>query len=75
MTTETTANLKLEDAFAELEKITREFEQGQIDLDEGIPKFKRGLELAKLLKERLGELENQITEITAQFEEPAEVPD
>jgi exodeoxyribonuclease VII small subunit len=75
MTTETTHNLKLEDAFAELEKITREFEQGQIDLDEGIPKFKRGLELAKLLKKRLSELENQITEITAQFEEPAEAPD
>ena len=49
--------------FAELEAITAEFETGQIDLEAGLPKFKRGLQLAKVLKKRLAQLENEIEEI------------
>jgi len=49
--------------FAELEAITAEFETGQIDLEAGLPKFKRGLQLAKILKKRLAQLENEIEEI------------
>jgi len=49
--------------FAELEAITAEFETGQIDLEAGLHKFKRGLQLAKVLKKRLAQLENEIEEI------------
>jgi len=50
-------------AYKELEEITQDFEGGDIDLEESIPKFKRGLELARMLKGRLSEIENTIEEI------------
>ncbi|MCX6705214.1 MAG: exodeoxyribonuclease VII small subunit [Candidatus Woesebacteria bacterium] len=64
----------LTESFSELEGIAEEFERGDIDLEQGIPKFKRGLELARQLKTRLGEIENEIKEIKDEFkdlEEPA----
>lgn len=64
-----TNNINLSEAFAELEKIVSEFEQGQVDLESGIPKFKRGFELAKELKTRLEVLEKQIIEIKEQVQE------
>jgi len=59
--------LTLSKAFDELEKITAEFEGGDIDLEKGVPKFKRGLELAKFLKEKLSKIENEIEEIKSNF--------
>lgn len=56
-------------AFAELEKITEWFERGEVDLDEGLKRFERGLELASKLKARLKEVENKVTEIKAKFED------
>jgi len=53
--------------FAELEQLTAEFERGDIDLEAGIPKFKRGLELARKLKLRIKKLENEIEEIRADY--------
>ncbi|EKD46300.1 MAG: hypothetical protein ACD_68C00043G0005 [uncultured bacterium] len=53
--------------YAELEKITAEFEQEDIDLDEGLKKFERGLELAAKLKSKLVETENKIKVIKAKF--------
>ena len=44
-------------SFSELEAIAEEFEQGEVDLEKGIPKFKRGLVLARRLKKRLGEID------------------
>jgi len=59
--------LSLSEAFKELEKITAEFEKGQVDLEKGIPKFKKGLVLAKFLKEKLYKIENEIEEIKERF--------
>jgi len=56
-------------AFAELEEIVGEFEEGQLDLEESLPKFKKGLELTKFLKERLKTLENEINEIKDEFDD------
>jgi exodeoxyribonuclease VII small subunit len=47
-------------AYEELQRITNEFEDGSLDLEESIPKFKRALELSRLLKSRLNELENEV---------------
>ncbi|MBP9748586.1 exodeoxyribonuclease VII small subunit [Patescibacteria group bacterium] len=55
------------DAFAELEKITEWFEKEEMDLEEGLEKFERGLALAAKLKARLSEVENRIEEIKVQF--------
>ncbi|HBR81002.1 MAG: exodeoxyribonuclease VII small subunit [Candidatus Uhrbacteria bacterium GW2011_GWE2_45_35] len=56
-------------AFDELEQITEWFEKGEADLDEGLKKFERGLELAKVCKEKLSEVENKIKELKKKFEE------
>lgn len=50
-------------AFGELEDITAWFEREGVDLDEGLKKFERGLELAKKLKSRLAEVEHKVVEI------------
>lgn len=56
------------EAFSELEKITQWFDaQEHVDLDEGIKKFERGLELADGLKKKLGEVENKVEEIKRKF--------
>ncbi len=56
-------------AFEELEQITAWFEKGEADLDEGLKKFERGLELAKVCKVKLSEVENKIKELKNKFEE------
>lgn len=58
-------------AFAELEAITAWFEREGADLDEGLKKFERGLELAKKLKSRLAEVEHKVVEIKKKFGEEA----
>lgn len=52
---------------AEFEAIIREFDKDQVDLEQGIPKFKRGNELARQLLDRLAKIENEIEEIKAEF--------
>jgi exodeoxyribonuclease VII small subunit len=59
--------LNFGEAFAELEKITAWFEKEEIDLEEGIAKFERGLELAAKLKRRLKEVETRVEEIKVKF--------
>ena len=59
----------LSEAFQQLEKITAEFESGEVDLEKGIPKFKKGLELARFLKKRLAQIENEIIQIKDEFKD------
>ncbi len=54
-------------AYEELEKIVAEFETGNIDLERDLPKFERGLELAKSCRDRLKELENHVRKIENTF--------
>ena len=55
------------DAFKELEEIVRWFESSEVDLEEGLKKFERGLELAKKCRSRLAEVENKVTQIKEKF--------
>ncbi len=43
-------------------------------MEEEVPKFKRGLELARKLKKRLSETENEIEEIKTEFKEVEDQP-
>jgi len=52
-----------------LKKINEEFDSEEVDLDEALKKFKRGLELAKKCKERLKEVENEVVKIKEKFGE------
>ena len=54
--------------FKELEEISEWFEHEEIDLEEGLKKFERGLELAKVLKDHLKKVENKVSEIKAKFD-------
>ena len=56
-------------AYEELQKITNEFEGGELDLEDSIPKFKRALELSKLLQSRLNELENEVKTLKSEYGE------
>lgn len=54
-------------AFEELETIMEWFEKEEVDLDEGLKKFERGLELAKACKDTLTEVENKVEKIKSKF--------
>lgn len=54
-------------AYQELEEINKWFQEEDIDLDEGLKKFRRGLELIKQCRERLKKVENQFQEIKKEF--------
>ncbi len=58
-----------EKAFLELEQITDAFEREELDLDEGLKKFERGLELASALKNKLKEVENKVEVIKKKFKD------
>lgn len=68
----TKAKVNFQKAFEELEAITEWFERGETDLDEGLKKFERGLELAAACKEKLAEIDNRVKEIKLKFD-PASV--
>jgi exodeoxyribonuclease VII small subunit len=53
--------------FKELEDIVRWFESNEVDLEEGLTKFERGLELAKNCRLRLKDVENKVEKIKAKF--------
>lgn len=54
----------------ELEQITAWFEGENIDLDEGLVKFERGMELAGKLKAHLAETQNRVEKIKVKFDQP-----
>lgn len=62
------------EAYAELEKIVAWFERDDLDLEEGLKKFERGLELAKRCKERLNQVSRNVEEISAKFGDLAKEP-
>ncbi|MDA1038336.1 MAG: exodeoxyribonuclease VII small subunit [bacterium] len=55
-------------SFSELEEITEWFEGDDVDLEKGLKKFERGLELAKQCKDMLKDVENHVEEIKKKFD-------
>ena len=53
--------------FAELEEITKAFEQGDIDLEKSFKQFERGLKLAGELKNYLQTAETNIIRMKEKF--------
>jgi len=68
MTTRPIPPFEFEPALKELESITAWFESSNADLDQGLTKFERGLELATALKEHLSTVENRIEQIKLKFD-------
>lgn len=59
---------EFEPALKELEEITRWFESSDADLDQGLVKYERGMELAAELKKHLATVENRVEKIKQRFE-------
>jgi len=55
-----TAEFSFEKALAELEKIVAQMEEGGLSLEQSLEAHKRGLELAKRLRERLESAQQQV---------------
>lgn len=68
--------LSLDQAYKNLQSIVKEFEDEAIDLETSIPKFKKGLELAKFLEDKLTKIKNEVQEIKEKFKpDEEEIPD
>jgi exodeoxyribonuclease VII small subunit len=65
-----TKPFEFEQALKELEDITRWFESSDADLDQGLVKFERGMELASQLKNHLTSVENRVEKIKQRFSAP-----
>jgi len=55
------------EAYQEIEKINEWFQDENIDLDEALKRYERGMELVKKCKERLKEAENKFEEIKKKY--------
>lgn len=53
--------------FAELESIVSSFEKNNLDLDESLKQFERGLQLTEQLKKILDTAENRIVELKKKY--------
>jgi exodeoxyribonuclease VII small subunit len=56
-------------AFKELEKLASWFEHEEPDLDKGLQKFERAMELAAQCREQLSKAEQKIKEIKGRFDQ------
>jgi len=65
------SKFEFDKALTELEEITQWFEGTNVDLDQGLIKFERGMELASKLKSHLSTVENRVEKIKARFAAPA----
>lgn len=59
----------------ELEDITNWFESDKVDLDQGLAKFERGVELVAALRKHLQGVENRVEQIKQKFAAQAPAPD
>jgi len=58
--TESTESPRFEEALGELEKLVRRLEQGELPLEDSLAAFERGMQLVKLLGERLTRIEQRV---------------
>lgn len=63
-------DMSFRDASVELEKIVRALEQGDLELEESLERYGRGVELLASLRERLAHAEQRVQELVDQAEAP-----
>ncbi len=56
-------SLTFEEAFKELETISKKLEQGEISLDESMKAFEKGMELAQYCSGKLNEAESKLQKL------------
>jgi exodeoxyribonuclease VII small subunit len=54
-----------ESAFAELEKVVRQLEEGELSLEEAISLYERGQALSRFCQDRLDQAELRVTQLAS----------
>lgn len=60
------SGLKFEEALTELEGIIENIEQGEIELEDSLDSYRRGLELVKQCRSILDKAEEEVRELTVE---------
>jgi len=63
-----------ESAMAELEKIVREMETGELSLDASLKKFEEGMRLSRLCAEKLDDVQKKVSLLITGEKPAKEVP-
>ena len=58
----------IEQSLKRLEKIVEELNARDVDVEDGLKKFKEGVELIKLCRSRLGEAENEFKKLQVELD-------
>ena len=67
--------MTFKEASVELELIVRSLEQGDLELEESLERYGRGVELLASLRERLAQAEQRVQVLVEQASAPAEAID
>ncbi|MBQ1840629.1 MAG: exodeoxyribonuclease VII small subunit [Atopobiaceae bacterium] len=67
--------MTFKEASIELETIVRALEKGDLELEESLERYGRGVELLASLRERLAKAEQRVQELTDQAEAPTQMVD
>jgi exodeoxyribonuclease VII small subunit len=64
--------LKFGEALGELEQIVASLEGGQLDLEESLARYERGVALLRACQAKLADAQQKVTMLMGELEEPAE---
>lgn len=67
-TTGSAAEMAFGDALAELETIVTQLESGQLELEESLKRYERGVALLRALKARLADAQQKVTMLMGELE-------
>ena len=67
--------MTFKDASIELERIVRSLEQGDLELEESLERYARGVELLASLRERLAQAEQRVQVLVERAEVPVQTID
>ena len=62
------AQLRFGDALGELEAIVRELESGDLELEDSLDRYQRGVELLQACRARLADAEQRVTALMGEIE-------
>lgn len=69
------ATMTYREATAELEQVVRALESNQLELEESLELYKRGVELLASLRARLADAEQQVSALMGQIEDDTDERD
>ena len=67
--------MTFKEASVELEQIVRSLEAGDLELEEALKRYQRGVELLASLRERLADAEQKVQVLVSQTGDDTSVPD